>query len=653
MLNKKALRRCADPGLTIPANHGLLHAEQISYLLRSAVKCIDHRRTLVVYVYDRKRAEHGDFIPAWTVFFTKNGYITFDHGNGKWRTAAFDHLGSSYNFPYKCAFYSSADEQRVKFYLKDEHDGILALISAQQDILAVRCRERRRKEERKTIARMSKVKAAPRKLKGWIHKSVMPAYFICDHASSQKPVAGLCTACRHEVTLPYAKHNDEAVCPHCGRKLKVKSRAKFSFFYDRDTVQVIQQPSPGELLIRVFKVYYDYAKSAAPSEYVYEAARIFARRSPEGQVIFEPYYYGSGGLTNWKPGLRPDYICYRYQFEGDLCGHVYPADLAQALTGSPWQYCPLEAFCRHGGPMELMPFLHAYFKHPRLEHLVKMGFYALASDLVYRSIYRNLLDESKNRTHQILGVAAEDVDFLREIDVNSTGLESFHKYAGIKDRQKLFRWQQERRVSRDILPILAHTTAHKLMKYVDTQYAMLCTHDKKGRYSEPQSVVSEYRDYLDMCAKLNYAAKSKSTLFPKNLQKAHDQAAGQIKLQKDELTLRNFEKAYRRIMGRLDFTQNGLKIVYPQSPEELVKEGSALRHCVGGYGDRIANKECIVLFLRRCSEPEKPFYTIEVQDGHIVQLRGLQNCDATPEVRQFADVWERNVLLAPDVPNAA
>ena len=44
MLNKKLLRQYADPGLTIPANHGLLYAEQVRYIIRTAVRIIDHHR---------------------------------------------------------------------------------------------------------------------------------------------------------------------------------------------------------------------------------------------------------------------------------------------------------------------------------------------------------------------------------------------------------------------------------------------------------------------------------------------------------------------------------------------------------------------------------------------------------------------------------
>ena len=68
MLNKRILRQYADPGWTIPSGHGLLHAEQVSYIVRTAVKIIDHHQTLILYVYDRERILKGISGPLWTVF---------------------------------------------------------------------------------------------------------------------------------------------------------------------------------------------------------------------------------------------------------------------------------------------------------------------------------------------------------------------------------------------------------------------------------------------------------------------------------------------------------------------------------------------------------------------------------------------------------
>ena len=79
-------------------------------------------------------------------------------------------------------------------------------------------------------------------------------------------------------------------------------------------------------------------------------------------------------------------------------------------------------------------------------------------------------------------------------------LEVFRGYAGLKDRQRLLRWQLDNQVTRDVDQILEHMTAHKLMKYMDGQYAGLRADGGRGRYHNMQSTVSEYRDYLGTAA---------------------------------------------------------------------------------------------------------------------------------------------------------
>lgn len=642
MLNKRACRQFFDPELTM-RDTGLLHARQVDYIIRTAVRIIDHTRVLVLYFYDRADAEQGRFVPLWTMFHTKDEYATLarkEDGSLKWRSASFERLGGDYTFSNRCAFYSAQDGRRISRYFQHSGD-IAALICAQKAIQERHAQERRRRKEQKIVDRMSVIGTLPRGLKRWIRRSIMPAYFLCDHTSAGKPIAGICTACGHDVTLTGAKHNGKAVCPHCHRELTVKSRAKMGRIYDRDTVQTVQRTGPQELVIRIIKAEYSYEKDKSKAE-VYENARIFVGMSKAGSFYVQSYYLScnSGILTDWRQGCRPAYICYRYNFAGDTCAHVYCASLGKELAGTPWQYCPIEQFISHfdDGHMDLTCFLREYLEHPRLEHLVKTGFYNLASDLVYRYDYDKVtLDETRNRTHQILGVAAEDVDFLRELDISREELKRFRELSGVKARRQLFRWAKERGITRDIAPVLKFVTAHRLMRYVDAQTPM----DRKA-----QDTLSEYRDYLEMCAKLNYATMDKSVLYPKNLRTAHDRAAKQVKIRADKLTRRNFRLAYQRISGALDYTSGGMTIVLPSTPDELAAEGSALHHCVGGYADRVARKECIIVFVRRTDEPQKPYYTAEIRDGRVVQLRGLQNCDPTPEVQAFSDAWERAVLRA-------
>ena len=650
MLDKRACRKYFYPR-TVMNDTGLLHAEQAGFIIRSTVKMIDHHRVLVLYVHDRAEAEQGCTAPRWTVFQTKAEYITLERKDDdilRWRAAAFEHLCGEWNFVTKCALYSAQDGQRITRYFSDSRNvGLAALVQAQRNIQANRARERRQQQEKKICDRMKCVHALPRSLDSWIRKSVMPAYLMCEHTAAHKPVAGVCTACGHEVTLPGVSHNSKTVCPHCHKELTVKSLAKMGYIFDRDTVQVIQRTGPQELVIRIVKAEYSYNGTKA-DPFVYENARFFVGLSEQGSFYTKCYFlsYGDGGKTKWLSGCRPRFSPYQYSFAADTCGHVYCHNLRKELASTPWQYCPIEPFYKHfRTPMELPCFLREHLEHSRLEHLIKTGFYRLASDIVYRYNTSGItLDETQNRTHRVLGVAAEDVDFLRELDVSRDELKRFQELATVKDRQPLFRWMKERGITRDAPAVLEYVTAHRLMRYVDEQTPV-------GR--KTQDTLSEYRDYLEMCAQLNYSTGSKSVLFPKDLSAAHDRTAKQVKILADKLMRRNFKAAMERIMGQLDYCCDGLTVMLPTSPEELSAEGIALHHCVGSYADRVARQECIIVFIRHEDDVSTPFYTAEVRNGKIVQLRGLQNCAPTPEVQTFADAWQRDVLQAAAMPSAA
>lgn len=275
-----------------------------------------------------------------------------------------------------------------------------------------------------------------------------------------------------------------------------------------------------------------------------------------------------------------------------------------------------------------------------------MGFYNIVADLAYHNDGENL-DETQNRTHQILKVAAEDVSFLRNLDADLATLKTFQDYAGIKDRQQLLTWQLKHTVNRDILEILRHMTVHRFLCYMDKQYEFLRlrkTPHKTQRYSSMQDLVSEYRDYLEICEKLNYDLKNSFVLYPKDLQKSHDKAAHRIKHKADAKTKREFIAICKSISEQLCFEKDGLKLICPSVPDDVIAEGHALHHCVGDYINRVVKKECIILFVRKCHEIDKPYYTIEIRGQEVVQVRGVGNCAATPEVQKFIDTFRLRVL---------
>ena len=95
----------------------------------------------------------------------------------------------------------------------------------------------------------------------------------------------------------------------------MKANSRIGNLCDRDTCQVIQRTAPDEVVVRIFKVYYDHGRK---DEEISEAARKFIRQAPDGTLSCESYYCYFG---EWRKGSWPTFMCYQYRFWGDACGY--------------------------------------------------------------------------------------------------------------------------------------------------------------------------------------------------------------------------------------------------------------------------------------------------------------------------------------------
>lgn len=76
---------------------------------------------------------------------------------------------------------------------------------------------------------------------------------------------------------------------------------------------------------------------------------------------------------------------------------------------------------------------------------------------------------------------------------------------------------------------------------------------------------------------------------------------------------------------QLNYEDENYLIRLPVNSDEVQQEGMALHHCVGGYAYSHESGATTIMFLRKKSEPDKPFYTIEVEiglaDGKVAGVR--------------------------------
>lgn len=162
------------------------------------------------------------------------------------------------------------------------------------------------------------------------------------------------------------------------------------------------------------------------------------------------------------------------------------------------------------------------------------------------------------------------------------------------------------------------------------------------------NLLADYRDYLRMCKEMQYNVESSFILFPRNLKSAHDHVVEALDVKRTAEQEKAIADSFEEWQRLYQYKGKDLMVIPPHSSKELIDEGTALRHCVGRYVKRVAQRECVILFVRKVAEPGKSLCTVEVRDGQVVQTRGFDNEDPPAKIKAFIERWKRQVLCAAD-----
>ena len=668
-IKKRECRKFADPELRMNRNHGLLHATKVKYIVRTAVKNIGGKRLLVLYIYQREQAAEGNFRPVWTMFQSRNEYITLfrrEDGSTCWSRAAFCNLERDYDFSRHCAFYTAGDEERVTRFCKKHATGFNSLYCLQNGIMEKRRREQNQKKEKKILERMRLVPALPRNIRKMIDREIMPHYLFYTYNRKRKNMEGFCSACNREVQVDGARHNQDGVCPVCRAKITFKSRGKRGMIIDRRTLQVFQRISENEIIVRFLKIYYQFGEERHPYKSVYENARTFLHWEG-GETFEERYYYRYGGresLTPWKPGTRPVFSQWQYSFEADQTGFLYERNLDKVLKGSPWQYSQLKEFyLADQEPLYAISYLAQYERYPMLEYLVKLRLHRLAGEVVYSNHYYGSPDCGFNpngkNLKEVFGFDKSYLPLLQRVNpgIGQLKLVKTLIHSNVEVNEELLCWCGDCGISRteNILVPLKHMTPYKLMKYVNEQYAKFCKKNpyQRGRYYKMEDVLTEYRDYLCMSEGLELDLKNSFVLFPADLKKAHDKVNDISDKEQALLYDRQIQKQFEEMNQQYHFVKYGFAVLLPHTAKEILEEGQNLHHCVGSYVKKVVKRESTILFVRKAGEQGKSLCTVEIHNGELVQARCYKNEPPSPAIRKFLDIWKKKVLHAPALTAAA
>lgn len=164
--------------------------------------------------------------------------------------------------------------------------------------------------------------------------------------------------------------------------------------------------------------------------------------------------------------------------------------------------------------------------------------------------------------------------------------------------------------------------------------------------------IREYHDYLQMAAGLGYDLNDEYILYPKDMKQRHDQYVREgnerdLKIKKMEDAEK--EEAYRKTVKKrkwknYEMESGELLLRLPDTPVDIREEGNRQHHCVATYIDRMVKGETCIVFIRKKENPEESFYTMEVREGNVVQVRGKYNREPPEEVKRFVEEFKRKKL---------
>ena len=132
-------------------------------------------------------------------------------------------------------------------------------------------------------------------------------------------------------------------------------------------------------------------------------------------------------------------------------------------------------------------------------------------------------------------------------------------------------------------------------------------------------------------------------LFPKDLAESHARITLEIneKKNKERMIKKNeefpeIEQSYQKLCRKYEYKKDGYIIRPASSAAEIIREGTALHHCVGAsdtYMSRHAKGTSYILLLRKVSAPDVPYCTVEIAGNRIKQW--YQAYDNKPDAKDI------------------
>ena len=472
-------------------------------------------------------------------------------------------------------------------------------------------------------------------------ESHFPKYGIYKNIG-QNTVRYYCTSCHQFVNADIkVKHNENFICINCLETVMAKAIG-----FNRQNVQCKGS----------FVIYYSvngtlYAKAVRVEQYFAPCYEFeLFQRNLEPKYRYHQYYYY---VFERKSARRYNQISHIENINGKWewiyewaemktirnlpmysgMGYVgfdnaIPVNI-KAIQESDLKYSEVLSYS-DSNAYDQLTYLLYYVKRNNLEYIQKSGSTKLTKAILENGYMKRAINWKSNNLLKMLNLNRTEFKLLQgKIELYETYIWWRKEYPKGSPEQ-LIAAAEKFGMSLGTVTNLIKKTGYNIFRIT--------------RYLTEQNIGSIlYRDYIQQCIKLKYNLHDTAICFPHNFHEMHTRLSDIIRYKADEET--NHELTSRLVeRQQFEFSYKSLILIQPKDVAEIIGEGKALCHCVGGYAERHAKGQTNIFFIRQRDKPDTPYYTIEVSNKfNIIQCHGYKNDkDGKPdEIKEFEQVYTK------------
>lgn len=553
--------------------------------------------------------------------------------------------GYDYYFDEDWKYASNADADRAWEYLGNRID------TFEYKTNQVKYERAYQRKRQRIDSIMNAIPCIPDGVEAWLDEEIFPGDYL--FFKRDKRTGYTCTACRAKSwrKKPW-KRGEMTTCPKCGAEVKAYSRR--NEIMKREPVVILQPHGEGWLERQCLA---ECRWSSAGKEIkIYEEIRVIIGK---GECYGTVYY----GTRRFADEFEQDWWDRNGGNKHFAPSYLYPDNLQEALPCGGLEHSGLDVIAKEKVKLNINRFILRYNDQPWLEYLIKAGLYRLAADIANSYYVPELICPYGSSPKGTLQLDGNRVNRLKQLNggLNTPGwlqYEEESEFDGrrIKISQESLEYLDTKKVRyEDCRMILQELgSVNRMVNYLKKQ---------KG---SPQTVVQTWRDYLRMARQEGMDTTDDIVRLPKDLKARHDQLVERINARRDEERRMKEKEKYAyldaRIRERLPdakrfFWEDDTYMIVPAGCcEELVEEGRALHHCVGAndfYMRAMAEGQSWILFLRKKSELDKPYYTIEI-DMYTDEIKQYYSAyDRQPDkevIRKVLDKFRRSLRKTQRIP---